>query len=120
MSIFSEAYGNETKRRSRFGMDRTDEGRGATGMSDDDYDPSNNPFAKGLDPDDVQWPDEDTPSPDEEREIARGRKSGLDAALADARADEGEDEDEAEDEQESEDEDEAIGFGKAGVRDSRR
>src|SRR5437773_4115569 len=119
VDLFHEAYSGETRRRSRFGMDRTDEGRGAAGMSGDDYDPRNNPYADGRDLDDVTWDDEDIPteSPDEEREITRRQKAGLDAALADARADEmedGEDEDEAEDE----DEDEAIDFGKAGVRDS--
>ena len=47
----------------------------------DDYDPSRNPFANGLDPDDVQWDDEDFPSPEEEGEIARREKASLDAAL---------------------------------------
>ena len=119
--IFSEAYSGETRRRSRFGMDHTG----------DDFDPRNNPYNDGRDLDDVEWDDEDIPTedPNEEREITRRRQVSLDAALRQARADEMEDEDdvdpraehfEDEDEQEAEDEEEAIGFGKAGVRDSRR
>src|SRR5438093_6400512 len=92
---FVEAYGSEQRRRQQHGMD-----------NNGDFDPANNPYAHGRDPDDVQWDDEDFPSPEEEGEIARREKASLDAALKQARADEGEDEDEAEDESEDEDESE--------------
>src|SRR5947208_72647 len=91
--IFHEAYSGETRRRSRFGMDRTDEGRGASGMSGDDFDPRNNPYNDGRDLDDVTWDDEDIPdeSPAEEREQTRRQQARLDAALRQARLDEMED-----------------------------
>src|SRR5882762_10309472 len=95
--IFQEAYSGEQRRRSQFGMDHNGE-----------FDPANNPFATGRDPESVEWDDEggddDLDDGDAEAE--------LEAALRQARADEMEDEEESEDEDES--------FAKAGVRDSRR
>jgi RNase P subunit RPR2 len=67
MGIFTEAYNAETRRRSVRGMDRTDEGK-------DPFDPSRNPYSAGLDPDDVEWDDEQ-PSDEDLDEMERTIKA---------------------------------------------
>src|SRR2546422_4325282 len=100
VDVFAEAY---AKTRNPFGMRRDPR---------DDYFDGDDP-AKGD-----TWPDEDISdeSPEEEMEMTRDKQRRLDAALRQARADEGEDEQE----DDAESEDGESEYARAGMADSRR
>src|SRR2546430_2035520 len=104
VDLFHEAYSGEQRRRQQFGMD-----------SGDEFDPRNNPYNDGRDPDDIEWDDDgpgDDDDPEGDREETRDKQRRLDAALRQARADEMEDEDDAESEDGESD------YSRAGMADS--